>query len=749
MAPSARHTRGAVNVPAGLDLPARMDERELAQAIETLPQIVWITRPDGWHVHYNQQWMDFTGLTLEASLGFGWNPPFHPDDRGRAAARWAQATSTGEPYEIEYRLRRWDGTYRWMLGRALPLRSADGVIEKWVGTCTDIEDLKQAQAQLDASRTMQRLAGSMARVGGWSIECASGDLRWSEEVYAILEYPPSSAPDVGQALRLYLPESRARLEAAVEACSTAGTGFDLELELETPSGRPVWSRVIGEPRFDADGRVAQITGAFQDISAQRAASRRNEVLAERLTTTLESVTDAFYTLDLDWRFTYLNGRAEQLLQRPRSALLGRVFWNEFAPALGTELEHAYHRAMSERTTIVLESYYYPPLEAWFQVNAYPSEQGLAVYFRDVTSEHRDRTALRERVKEQRALATINGAAHACSDPRELCELVAEALTVAMQHPDHVAAEVHLGDASSRRGSDRTGGTTCAVPVMVDGVRQGDIVIRDLGGCPFLPEEEDLLRTVAETLGMWKGRHRASQALQQLNEELNDANAQLAAAAQLKDDLLSMASHELRTPLTPILGFTELMDHRGGNLTAAQREMVLTIRRNARRMLGLVDDLLVVSRAAADVLVSHPEAVSVRQVVQGVMDDLEHLADDVELDVPDDLHAHVDGQHLHQIVTNLLTNARKYGASPVVVSATTSDGRVTVEVRDHGAGVPAEFQPRMWDRFEQQDSGDRRTSSGTGLGLAIVRLLAELNGGTASYRDAAPGAMFLVDLPTGF
>lgn len=144
----------------------RSSDGEWRQLIEALPQIVWITRPDGWHLHFNEQGLDFTGLTLEESLGFGWNPPFHPDDRERAAIVWAQATSTGEPYDIEYRLRRHDGVYRWMLGRALPLRDDTGAIVRWFGTCTDIEDLKRAQSELEHSRTVHRLASSMARLGG-------------------------------------------------------------------------------------------------------------------------------------------------------------------------------------------------------------------------------------------------------------------------------------------------------------------------------------------------------------------------------------------------------------------------------------------------------------------------------------------------------------------------------------------------------------------------------------------------------
>ncbi|MFN3866953.1 MAG: diguanylate cyclase domain-containing protein [Demequina sp.] len=114
------------------------------QVVDTLPQIVWVTRPDGYHVYFNQQWTDFTGLTLAESMGDGWNPPFHPDDRVLARQRWDEATRSGEPYEIEYRLRRHDGVYRWMLGRASPVRDESGAIVKWFGTCTDIEGLRTA-----------------------------------------------------------------------------------------------------------------------------------------------------------------------------------------------------------------------------------------------------------------------------------------------------------------------------------------------------------------------------------------------------------------------------------------------------------------------------------------------------------------------------------------------------------------------------------------------------------------------------
>ncbi len=717
------------------------------QLVETLPQIVWITRPDGWHIHFNQKWMDFTGLTLEESLGHGWNPPFHPEDRPRARALWEQATSTGEPYEIEYRLRRHDGVYHWMLGRAMPLRDASGEIVKWFGTCTDIEDLKQAQAELEQSRSLHRLAGSMARLGGWSLDPADERMVWSEEIHEIVEAPAGHQPDLEGSLGRYLRAYQAPLRAAIEACAADGTPFDVEAELETFRGRRRWVRVIGEAHRSPDGEVAQVAGALQDITALKESSQRNRVLVERLTNTLESITDAFYTLDREWRFTYVNGHAAELLQRDREELLGRVYWEEFAPVIGTELEDAYRRAMAEGVTVALDAYFYPPLDSWFQVTGYPSEQGLAVYFRDVSTQHQDRDALQERVKELRALATISEGAHVLTDPRELCELTAHSLVAAMQHPDQVGASVAIGPVTCRAGRLHPSGERCSVPILLEGEEHGSILVADASGGRFLPEEWSLVRSVAESLGLWLGRHRADAALQQVNAELQSANDQLEEAAQLKDDLLSMASHELRTPLTPILGFLEILGARGDNLTAEQQQMVQSMGSNARRMLRLVDDLLVVSRAAADVLVSRPEHVDARQVLEPVLEELSDRIQDVQLAV-DGCRPFIDPQHLQQIVLNLLTNAGKYGAAPMTVTAVPGrEGRVVIEVADAGPGVPPSFQEHMWERFVQKDRGDTRTATGAGLGLSIVRLLAEANGGRVGYRDAVPtGAAFTVELP---
>ena len=133
-----------------------------------MPQMVWSTLPDGSHDYYNAQWYAFTGVPEGSTDGEGWNGMFHPDDQERAWARWRHSLSTGDPYEIEYRLRHHSGQYRWTLGRALPVRNEDGEIIRWVGTCTDIDDQRRIaeQNQILSRELSHRIKNIFAVVNG-------------------------------------------------------------------------------------------------------------------------------------------------------------------------------------------------------------------------------------------------------------------------------------------------------------------------------------------------------------------------------------------------------------------------------------------------------------------------------------------------------------------------------------------------------------------------------------------------------
>ena len=126
----------------------RESEAKFRTIADAMPQMVWSTLPDGYHDYYNQQWYNYTGVPHNATDGDGWNDMFHPDDSARAWAAWRASLATGKVYEIQYRLRHHSGVYRWVLGRALPVRNDAGAIIRWMGTCTDIDDQKQAEDAL-------------------------------------------------------------------------------------------------------------------------------------------------------------------------------------------------------------------------------------------------------------------------------------------------------------------------------------------------------------------------------------------------------------------------------------------------------------------------------------------------------------------------------------------------------------------------------------------------------------------------
>ena len=132
----------------------RESEARSEAIVHSIDQMIWSTLPDGYHDFYNDRWYEFTGVPSGSTDGEGWNDMFHPEDQERAWARWRHSLQTGEPYEIEYRLRHRSGDYRWVLGKAHPVRNAAGTIVRWYGTCTDVHDNVRIREELASSREL-------------------------------------------------------------------------------------------------------------------------------------------------------------------------------------------------------------------------------------------------------------------------------------------------------------------------------------------------------------------------------------------------------------------------------------------------------------------------------------------------------------------------------------------------------------------------------------------------------------------
>ena len=258
------------------------------------------------------------------------------------------------------------------------------------------------------------------------------------------------------------------------------------------------------------------------------------------------------------------------------------------------------------------------------------------------------------------------------------------------------------------------------------------------------ENARLYSTVREELAE---RTRAERELARIAEELHTANRELRAADEMKSHFVAIASHELRTPLTAVLGFAStLLAHWDRIPEDERRAQVGMIDRQARVLARLVDDLLTMSRIEGGALEIHPRPVDVLESVQDLLMAVGCRDDEVAIDVVDGLEVLADPDHFRQIVTNYLTNALKYGRTPIRIEAVPANGAVEVRIRDQGEGVPPDFVPRLFERFAQAP-GVAQAHRGTGLGLSIVRGLAQAHGGDAWYEPNEPrGACFGVRLP---
>ncbi|MEW6187021.1 MAG: PocR ligand-binding domain-containing protein [Thermodesulfobacteriota bacterium] len=322
--------------------------------------------------------------------------------------------------ELEYKVKI-GGRDKWFNEIKFPLKLTDGT--KGVGGLAfDISERKGAEEELLKSVSLLRVAGRIARFGGWSVNLTGGKVIWSEEVAAIHDLPSGFSPSLTEGIDFYAPEWKDKIASVFSACAQDGTPYDEEMQIITALGRRLWVRTIGEAVRDETGAIIQVRGAFQDITerkkneeererliaSERAARSEANKAKEQVTQILERISDGFGSLDREWRYTFVNEKLAQTVGRRREDLIGCHIWTEFPDAVGTQVHQAYLRAMADQVPIDLE-HYYPPFERWFQHRFYPSPDGLTVFSRDITErkqgeeelkKHRDR--LEELVKERTA-----------------------------------------------------------------------------------------------------------------------------------------------------------------------------------------------------------------------------------------------------------------------------------------------------------------------------------------------------------
>lgn len=281
---------------------------------DAAPVKIIICNEHGECTKFNKKWLTFRGRKLEEELNKGWESGVHPEDLGPLLSLYKASFDEKVPFEAEYRLKRYDGIYRNILFRAEPLYHQSGGFAGYIGSCFDITEHKQADADRDRINMVLDETSAMAKVGGWEYHVFTHKNIWTKEVYHIHEVDYNYVPHIKESIEFYHPDDREILLQAYNSLFLKGLPFDLELRLITAKGNQKWVKIQGKAHYEGE-RISRLIGAFQDITEQKLAALALKESERKLRFVLNGLPVAVYLTDANGYITDYNDSAAELWGR--------------------------------------------------------------------------------------------------------------------------------------------------------------------------------------------------------------------------------------------------------------------------------------------------------------------------------------------------------------------------------------------------------------------------------------------------
>lgn len=755
--------------PAAMALSAAAlrDQRRLAERARRFHhvfdqefQFMAVLSPEGRLLEVNDLALRVTGSGRDAVVGkLFWETPWWrdlPEMRENWPLRLREAAAASGPIRSRDTYRDKEGHIRLAEATVSAIKDVSGCVECFIIQASDVTERVKAESALGESEVLRRTAGRVARVGGWIMELPERRVTCSEEVYAIREWPPDYRPTVAATLASCPPEWRAPFSEAIEACIAEGIPYDLEIELFTGRGRRIWVRTIGEAVRDEEGRIIRLQGAMQDITELKQSQAAVARMAARVTETLESITDAFCTLDEEWRFTFLNREAARLARRPKSELLGRAYYEAFPAIRDTQMDENLRRAAREGRALSFETYY-APMKMWLEMRAYPLEGGIAVHYRDVT----------DRVAADRKLREVTNRLQGILEysPLFIAVLDLEGRYLIANHAhDHLAGQAMEGKTLRELlPEDKAADYHRAINEVAATRHARTIEDRlEIAGEPHflstvlfpLMDENGAVTTVGGIAMETTKSKRVEAERERLRHQLHESQKMEAVGR-----LAGGVAHDFNNMLGVIAGYTELVLS-GLDTADPHRKDLLEIRQAAVRSTALTRQLLAFARKQTIA----PQVLDLNGVVERMLKMLGRLiGENVQLRwIPGNnlRPVCVDPTQIDQIIANLAVNARDaisgQGALTIETGATVLDeaycdvhpgfvpGRfVMLAVSDDGCGMDRETLGQVFEPFFTT----KGPGLGTGLGLATVYGIVKQSSGFINvYSEPGQGTTFRIYFP---
>ena len=734
----------------GAEIKRKQKEEEMFLLFESAPEIMAIASPSGYFTKVNPAICKLLGRSEAEIVYVPFETFIHPNDIIDTQVEYEE-TITGERRASNFinRYQTKSGNYRWISWSSSDVFDEEGNVFAYGRDVTELIELQH----------LLENASKLAKVGGWEIDVITQKLHWSPMTRVIHEVSDDFIPNLDNSITFYKEEYRELITEKVKDAFKRGKSFDFEAEVVTAKGNNIWVRSIGNAEF-VNGECVRLFGSFQDISERKLAELENQRIFEERNNILESIGDGFYALDANWIITYWNKQAEETLNKKREDVVGKSLWEVYEDAKELKFHSEYHKAMETQIMVSFEEYH-PVLGLWFEVSAYPTKEGLSVYFKDVSLKKIAEQKIREtnerfeKVTEATndAIWDYNFEDNILFWSRGFSTLFQHDLNsieptfdflINCIHPDDrnnfiEKIQQFLGDSSKTNWFEeyrflKADGTYAYV----------------MDRAIFLRNSEGRATRAIGAITDITYRKEYENSLTSLNKILKKQADDLAFSNKELEQFAFVASHDLQEPLRMVTNFLSQLEKKYKDQLDERAEMYIHYAVDgAKRMRRIILDILEFSRIGKSD--ERMDFIDLEQIVNEVVlfqsEVIKEKNATILIDKLPVIFNHK--TPLKQIFQNLISNALKYakaGEAPLIeIRVKELQNEWQFSVKDNGIGISDEYFNKIFEIFQRLHV--REDYSGTGIGLSIVKKILENMGGKIWVESQeGKGSVFLFIIP---